>query len=274
MPYLTEPEPTRGVAMTMLPGIRRITAQNPTPMTLHGTNTYLVDDADGTVVIDPGPDDMDHVDAIMAAADKTIVLILLTHAHPDHVGAVRELKTRTGAPVASFRTSADPEHRPDIALDDGSAIGALTAVHTPGHAPDHLCFARQDGLLFTGDHVMAWCSSVVPPPPRGNMAAFFASLQRLIARDDRIYLPGHGPMLPDPRPYVRELLARRMAREAEIESAVRDGLSDPVAIASTLYNKSNPVLRRAAERNVLAHLSKLVAEGRVSEPEAGRYVAR
>lgn len=273
MPYLTEPEPIRGEPQAVANGILRLTAANGGPMTYHGTNTFLLDEPDGIVVVDPGPEDPEHVDSIVGAGGGRIVRILLTHAHVDHVGAVKELQRRTGAPVASFHTSASPDHQPDIVLHDGSRIGSLTAVHTPGHAPDHLCFARPDGLCFTGDHVMAWCSSVVAPPPRGDMAAFFASLQRLIDRDDRLYLPGHGPALENPRPYVQNLLDRRMAREAEIEAAVQKGLSDPFAIAAILYHKSNPVLKRAAERNVLSHLSKLVAEGRVREVAADRFVA-
>lgn len=273
MPYLTEPEPTRGAPQEVLPGILRLTATNAGPMTYHGTNTYLLEEAGGIVVVDPGPEDRAHVDSIVAAGGGKIVRILLTHAHADHYGAIGVLQQRTGAPVASFHISASPDHKPDISLHDGARIGSLAAVHTPGHAPDHICFAREDGLLFTGDHVMAWCSSVVAPPPRGNMAAFFASLQLLIDRNDRLYLPGHGPALPDPRPYVQNLLDRRMAREVEIEDAVRKGLSDPSAISETLYHKSNPVLKRAAERNVRSHLSKLVAEGRLQEIAVDRFVA-
>ena len=273
MAYLTEPEPPRGVATEVLPGVSRITAGNVGPMTYHGTNTYILEEPDGLVVIDPGPEDSEHVDAIVAATGGKICRILLTHAHRDHFGAVKELRQRTKAPVASFHTSSEPEHEPDISLSDGSRIGSLTAVHTPGHAPDHLCFARADAVLFSGDHVMGWCSTVVSPPPRGNMVAFFASLQLLIDRSDRLYLPGHGPPLPGPRPYVQEILDRRMARELEIEAAVRKGLSDPYEIAASLYSKTHPVLKRAAERNVLSHLSKLVAEGRVKESGVTGYVA-
>lgn len=273
MPYLTEPEPPRGVTQEMLPGIHRITAANPSPMTLHGTNTYILEDKDGIVVLDPGPQDHRHVDAIMSATKGKVARILLTHAHIDHFGALPELQQRTGAPVASFHMSSDPEHTPDIPLRDGSKIGSLTAVHTPGHAPDHLCFAQDDGVLFTGDHVMAWCSSSVSPPPRGDMSAYFASLQLLIVRDDRLYLAGHGPALKDPRSYVQQLLEKRMIRESQIEAAVRNGLSDPFEIAATLYNKSHPVLKRAAERNVLSHLSKLMVEGRVKKDSSEHYYA-
>ena len=273
MPYLRELEPERGVARELQPGIRAITAANAGPMTYHGTNTYLLEEPDGVVVVDPGPADSGHVDAIVAATGGKVVRILLTHSHHDHFGAIRQLQDKTGAPVASFHASADPEHQPDISLFDGAEIGALTAVHTPGHAMDHLCFARADGVLFSGDHVMSWCSTVVGPPPRGDMVAFFGSLRRLIDRPDRLYLPGHGPALPDPQPYVGELLKRRIAREHDIEAAIRDGLSDPYEIAAALYRKANPTLKRAAERNVLSHLAKLVAEGRVAQIGPDRYAA-
>jgi glyoxylase-like metal-dependent hydrolase (beta-lactamase superfamily II) len=273
MPYLTQPEPPRGEPQDVLAGIRCLTAANPGPMTYHGTNTYLFEDSDGMVVVDPGPEDPGHVDAIMAATGGEIVRILLTHAHRDHLGALADLKARTGARVASFHASTDPAYAPNIGLVDGDTIGSLTAVHTPGHAMDHICFARADGILFSGDHVMGWCSTVVGPPPLGNMSAYFDSLQRLIDRPDRQYLPGHGPVLPNPQPYVAELLRRRIAREVEIVATIRDGISDPVEITAALYHKAHPTLKRAAERNVRSHLSKLVAEGRISEDGAGRYSA-
>jgi glyoxylase-like metal-dependent hydrolase (beta-lactamase superfamily II) len=251
----------------------RLTASNSGPMTYHGTNTYILQEPDGLVVVDPGPEDGSHVDAVVAATQGKVLRILVTHAHRDHFGAVRELQDRTGAPVAAFHESSDGDLTPDVGLRDGSRIGSFTAVHTPGHSSDHLCFARVDGILFSGDHVMGWCTTVVGPPPRGSMAAFFDSLENLIARDDRLYLPGHGPALPDPRPYVQEILRRRLDREREIEAAVRTGLSDPYEISANLYQKTHPVLKRAAERNVLSHLSKLVAEGRVREDGTGGFVA-
>lgn len=274
MAYLTEPEPARGIAQEVAPGVRRLTADNSGPMTYHGTNTYILDEPGGTAILDPGPDDANHVDAIMAATGGKIASILVTHTHPDHSGAVDDLRRRTAATVYAFHKSFDPDFRHDIGLFDGSRIGSLTAVHTPGHCSDHLCFAREDGFLFSGDHVMGWCTTVVGPPPRGDMTAFFESLRQLASRSDTVYLPGHGPALPDPVPYVEEVLRRRMMRETEIEAAVREGFSDPVTISASLYNKTNPVLKRAAERNVLAHLAKLVAEGRLKEDDAGGFFAR
>jgi glyoxylase-like metal-dependent hydrolase (beta-lactamase superfamily II) len=271
MAYLTEPEPPRGRATSVAVGVRRIVAPNSGPMTYHGTNTYLLEERDGLVVIDPGPADENHIKAIVDATGGRVARILLTHTHQDHSGAVAALRRATGAQVASFHRSSDPDIVPDLPLKNRCRIGALHTVHTPGHALDHLCFAREDGLLFSGDHVMAWCSTVVSPPPWGNMSSFFESLRLLIRRPDKIYLPGHGPALPFPQAYVQDTLDRRMRREREIERAVNEGLSDPVRIAGALYDQQNQTLRRAAERNVLSHLSKLNAEGRVMEKDAHWY---
>lgn len=271
MAFKTEPIPPRGMAIEVLPGILRITAENPGPMRYHGTNTYILEDGNDILVIDPGPDDPKHLDAIIAAAGR-VSMILLTHGHLDHSEGIRSLQEKTGAPLAAYRTSTGPYGIPDIPLEDGSRIGSLTAVHTPGHAADHLCFAWQDGILFSGDHVMAWCSTVVGPPPNGDMLGYFHSLQRLINRPDRVYVPGHGPLLHDPQPYVEELLRRRQDREQEILEAVGRGLHRPDDIRSALYNKTDPVLVRAAYRNVLAHLAKLVAEGRVKDLGGDTYV--
>jgi glyoxylase-like metal-dependent hydrolase (beta-lactamase superfamily II) len=261
MPFLTEPEPPRGQAIEALPGISRIVAANPGVMTYHGTNTWLIDGPDGVTVLDPGPDDAGHVADILRAAGGPIGLILLSHTHRDHVGAVPALKAATDAPVAAFRHSADPGFTPDLPLDDGDTVAGMVAIHTPGHAADHLSFARRDGILFSADHVMSWSSSVVSPPG-GDMGAYFASLRRLLARDDRLYLPGHGPPLPDPRGLVAEMLAHRTAREEAIAGALG---AEPVAtheLVDALYSQVHPTLRRAAERNVIAHLLKLEGEGR------------
>lgn len=260
--FLREPEPTRGVALPVRPGIRRIVAANKSVMTYHGTNTYLINDTGGLIVLDPGPDEAAHVEAILAATDGVVARILITHTHADHVGAAPALKAATGAPIYGYFASANPEFVPDVPLADGDRVASLTAIHTPGHAADHLCFAADDGLLFTGDHVMSWSTTVVGPP-KGDMTAYFASLRLLLARDDAIYLPGHGPALPDPHPYVRELLRYREEREEAIASALA-GPAPMTAgeIMARLYGKSDPMLRRAAERNVNAHLLKLEAEGR------------
>ena len=154
-------------------------------MTYWGTNTYLIEGPDGLTVLDPGPDDPAHVAALLAAGPVT--RILLSHTHHDHLGAVAALRERTGAPVHAWHSPSVPVG-PFEPVRDGDAVAGWTAVFTPGHAGDHVCFAR-DGVVFSADHVMGWSSSVVSPPD-GNMAAYVQSLRRMLARDDRLYLPG------------------------------------------------------------------------------------
>jgi glyoxylase-like metal-dependent hydrolase (beta-lactamase superfamily II) len=265
--FLTEPEPQRGVPQTVAEGVQRLVARNPSKMTYHGTNTYLIADGAEFYVLDPGPGtDPAHLDDIMDATEGRIHMILLSHGHTDHFGALSDLRARSGAPVAAYRTPMVPQITPDIPLDDGDRIGPFVALHTPGHAPDHLCFARDDGVLFSADHVMAWSSSVVSPP-NGNMAAYVRSLSRLLERDDTLYLPGHGPALHSPRAYVEELRRRRVTREEEILVLVRKAPISTIALRAALYSKSDPVLQAAAERNVIAHLAKLQSEGLVSQDD-------
>jgi glyoxylase-like metal-dependent hydrolase (beta-lactamase superfamily II) len=263
MNHLSETEPPRGQPTEVAPGVRRIVAGNPGPMTYHGTNTFLVDEADGIVVIDPGPADRAHLEAVLAATGGRVARILLTHSHADHLGNLADLRAATGAPVWARA----PEARPDVAPEDGARIGGLTAIHTPGHAPDHLCFAGADGVLFTGDHVMGWSTTVVAPPPRGDMAAYVANLERLLARDDRLYLPAHGPAIPAPQAYLASLIERRHDRERAILRALTRGPSESGEIAGRMYAAVPPGLRRAAELNVRAHLWKLAAEGLVVETD-------
>lgn len=267
MPFLTEPEPERGANLPIMPGISRIVAANPGPMTYFGTNTYLIETEQGLVVLDPGPEEHpDHVDAIMRHTDGKIALILLSHAHHDHFGAVAELKARCDAPTVGFTTSIDERFTADITLKDGEVIAGLTAVHTPGHAADHLCFAVKaangDRVLFSADHVMSWSTSVVSPP-NGDMKDYFNSLDLLLKRDDDVFLPGHGPELRDPRALVGEMLKHRMARENAIADKLREGPASTHTLMDTLYSQVNPRLRRAAERNVLAHLLKMEVERKV-----------
>jgi glyoxylase-like metal-dependent hydrolase (beta-lactamase superfamily II) len=267
MPFLTEPEPERGTVQPVLPGISRIVAPNPGPMTYFGTNTYLIDTVDGLVVLDPGPEEHpEHVEAILRATGPNVALILVSHTHHDHVGAVPALQEATGAPTVGFRDSGSDSFAADIKLADGDVIAGMVAIHTPGHASDHLCFAlpAKDGtaVLFSADHVMSWSTSVVSPPG-GDMGDYFASLRLLLDRTDDVFLPGHGPKLPKPRELVREMLTHRMAREQAVVAALTKGAAGTYTLMDTLYSQVHPRLRRAAERNVLAHLLKLEAEGKV-----------
>jgi glyoxylase-like metal-dependent hydrolase (beta-lactamase superfamily II) len=276
-PVLTEPVPAYGAVIAVHPLVRRIVAQNPGPMTCHGTSTWIV--GTGRVaVIDPGPDDAAHRRALLAAlAGETVTHVLVTHGHHDHSAGASGFAAAVGAAVLGFgradatRTvsvgAGHPPFLPDAQLADEEAIEGpgwrLTALHTPGHASDHLCFALAGtGILFSGDHVMGWNPSMVSPPD-GDMAAYVRSLRRLLGRDDRVFLPGHGPAITDPRGHTEALLAHRLAREQAVLAAVASGHATPSAIVPHLYGELPEALRRAAGRSVLAHLLKLAAEGRV-----------
>jgi glyoxylase-like metal-dependent hydrolase (beta-lactamase superfamily II) len=267
MPFLTEPEPERGALLPVMPGVSRIVAANPGPMTYFGTNTYLIETEDGLAVLDPGPEGHpEHVEAIIRSAGSPISLILVSHTHHDHIGAVPALKQATGAPTVGFSVTGDDSFNADIRLADGDRIAGMTAIHTPGHASDHLCFAlpSSDGtaVLFSADHVMSWSTSVVSPPG-GDMQDYFASLRLLLQRTDDVFLPGHGPPLPEPRNLVREMLTHRLMREQAIQRKLSQGPAGTFVLMDALYSQVHPRLRRAAERNVLAHLLKLEAEGKV-----------
>jgi glyoxylase-like metal-dependent hydrolase (beta-lactamase superfamily II) len=275
MTFLTEPEPNRGARLPVLPGISRIVANNPGPMTYFGTNTYLIDTPEGYAVLDPGPENHpEHIDAILRHTEGRVALILVSHTHHDHVGAVPALQAATGAPTVGFHTSAIEAFNPAIKLDHEDSIAGITALHTPGHASDHLCYAlpgaNGDKILFSADHVMSWSTSIVSPPG-GNMRHYFDSLNLLLARDDHVYLPGHGPLLRDPRNLVRAMLTHRMLREQSIARKLADGPGDAISIMEALYAQLNPKLKKAAERSVLAHLLKLETEGKaVREGEVWR----
>ena len=267
MAFLTEAEPEYGAKLPILPGVSRIVANNPGPMTYFGTNTYLIDTDQGTVVLDPGPDEHpEHVDAIMRHTGGQVALILISHTHHDHVGAAASLKEKTGAPTVGFRVSGLDTFDADIKLADGDSAAGMTAIHTPGHASDHLCFAlagkNGQKVLFSADHVMSWSTSIVSPPG-GDMKDYFDSLNVLLKRDDDIYLSGHGPVLTEPRELVRAMLAHRVMREGAIAEKLREAPATTYALMDTLYSQVNPRLRRAAERNVLAHLLKMEIEGKV-----------
>jgi glyoxylase-like metal-dependent hydrolase (beta-lactamase superfamily II) len=266
--FLTEPEPSRGHALPVAPGIRRVVAANPGPMTYHGTNTYLLEWPGGVAVVDPGPDDPAHVRHLLEAAGGPVRAILLTHTHRDHVGAAAALREATGAPVHAWHEPADPSLTPDSRLQDGQEVGGWRALHTPGHAADHLCFLRAGGVLLSGDHVMGWSTSVIGPPG-GDMTEYFASLERLLAVDASLYLPGHGPPVHGPRPFVSSLLEHRRAREAAIIAVLGPEPAPASAIVAALYPALEASLLRAAERSVTAHLHKLRREGKAAQRDEG-----
>ena len=253
------------------PGMARVLARNPSAFTFTGTQTYLVGTSE-IAVIDPGPDDPAHVEAIVeTAAGRPIAAILCTHTHRDHSPAARLVADATGAPIIGCTPLAlenlgpradaafDGEYSPDRVLGDGEAIEVdgrpLTAVATPGHTSNHLCFAWGDAL-FTGDHVMGWSTTVVVPPD-GDMAAYMASLEKLRGREDRIYYPAHGPAVTKPRQYVRSLIGHRMQREKQILRLVSEQARDIPDIVANAYPGLDPRLVAAAGGSVYAHLVDL-----------------
>lgn len=271
-------------------GLRLVRAPNPSPMTHTGTNTWLVGDGE-VAVIDPGPEDEPHLDAILAALGpgERVGHILVTHAHRDHSPLARRLAARTGAPVCAAGDMAgrrrpvmarlaeagrveggegvDAGFAPDIVLEEGDIVSGpgwrLTVRATPGHTADHLAFAWGDAL-FSGDHVMGWASSLVSPPD-GDLAAFMASCRRLAATPPRVCYPGHGDPVTDPAGRLDWLIAHREAREAQILAALAAGPGrTPRALAEAIYTETPPALLPAATRNVLAHLIALWEAGRVS----------
>lgn len=270
---ITEPVPPYGAVLPIHPRIRRVVAPNPGPMTCHGTSSWIV--GRGRVaVIDPGPDDPGHREALRAAvAGETVTHVILTHGHQDHSAGATAFAASVGARSWGFGGAARQPFVPDVAIDDGAVLEGpgwrLTAIHTPGHASDHLCFALAgEGILFSGDHVMGWATSIVSPPD-GDMAAYMASLERVLTREETLYLPGHGPAIGDPRAHVAALLAHRRAREAAVLAAVRAGHGTAEAIVPHLYPGLAEGLHRPAARSVLAHLVKLAAEGTIILNQAG-----
>jgi glyoxylase-like metal-dependent hydrolase (beta-lactamase superfamily II) len=282
IPFTREMAFAYGEAQQVSPLVRRVVARNPSLFTLHGTNTYLL--GRGRVaIIDPGPLLREHQTALRRAlGGETVSHILVTHRHLDHCEGAAALAQETGAVLAAAGSGAptaalpghhqeegvDPAFAPGVILRSGNRVEGpdwrLEVLATPGHTSDHLCFALpQDGILFTGDHVMGWSTSVVIPPD-GDMRAYVASLRLLQARDDRAYLPGHGPAINAPHPYVTALTAHRAEREREILAAIGAGRHHIAGIVQAVYADVDPRLHPAAGLSVLAHLRALVAEKRLT----------
>jgi len=265
--------------VSMEPLVRRLLAPNPSPFTYTGTETYLVGRGE-VAVIDPGPDLPEHVAAIVAATEgERVKAIMCTHTHRDHSPAARAVQAATGAPIVGCmaltleddgpRADAafDPDYRPDRVLADGEEVSGsgwtLEAVATPGHTSNHLCFAlRESKALFSGDHIMGWSTTVVSPPD-GDMAAYMRSLDKLIARDDRIYYPAHGDPVTDPQRFVRAIATHRRQRERQILDLLEQEAQPIPAMVAAMYRGIDPRLHGAAGRSVLAHLIDLEARERV-----------
>lgn len=279
-----------GVAQALDPLVARVLAPNPSPFTYTGTQTYLVGSAD-LAVIDPGPDEPAHIAALIEAiGGRPVAAILCTHTHRDHSPASRALKAATGAPIVGCAPLAlddlgpradaafDSDYAPDRVLADGETVSGegwtIEAVATPGHTSNHLCFAlRETGALFTGDHVMGWSTTVVAPPD-GDMADYMASLDKLYAREDRVYYPAHGPEIERPQRFVRGLIGHRRQREGQILRLLKEDVTAIPAMVARMYVGLDPRLNGAAGRSVLAHLIDLRARGLVAgEGERWRMAA-
>ncbi|MDZ4087361.1 MAG: MBL fold metallo-hydrolase [Tabrizicola sp.] len=274
--------------MTSDPPIRQLLAPNPSPLTGKGTNTWLVGASD-LAVIDPGPRDQNHLDAILRAVGpgQRISHVVVTHAHLDHSALAQSLSAATGAAIHAFGTATDGrsprmtrlapslsaqgegldrDFQPDHRLADGQRLDgpdwSLTALHTPGHLGGHLCLALGD-VLFSGDHVMGWSTTIVSPPD-GDMADYMTSLDRLAARRWRRFLPGHGDPVTDPAARLAALAAHRRQREAQILLALEEGAAQISELTRRVYRDTPANLLPAAERNVLAHLIDLEARNLVA----------
>ncbi len=274
-----------GELIRVSPLVRRMIAPNPGPFTFTGTCTYVV--GNGRVaLIDPGPDSEQHVAALLATlSGETITHVVVTHTHRDHSPAARAIRAATGArivgcarhvpvqdaPSGRLDASHDLDHAPDVEMRDGDVMSgdgfSLEAVATPGHASNHLCFALpEENALFSGDHVMGWSTSVVSPPD-GNMAAYMASLDKLRARSEAIYWPGHGNPVREPERFVRGLATHRRQRETSILQRIAAGDETIVAIVERIYVGLDPRLKGGAGLSVLAHLEDLVARGAVTSSD-------
>jgi glyoxylase-like metal-dependent hydrolase (beta-lactamase superfamily II) len=263
------------------PGIARVLAHNPSAFTYYGTQTYLIGERE-VAVIDPGPDLPEHIDALeQAIGGRPVVAIMCTHTHRDLSPASRPLAERTGAPIIGCAPLAletvgpradaafDGDYTPERVLADREAIHVdgkpVTAVATPGHTSNHLCFAHE-GALLTGDHVMGWSTTVVFPPD-GDMAAYMQSLDKLRQREDRVYYPAHGPAVTNPQQYVRHLAGHRMQREKQVLRLVGEKPRDIADIVANAYPGLDPPLVTAAGGSVFAHLLDLERRGLVERQQ-------
>jgi glyoxylase-like metal-dependent hydrolase (beta-lactamase superfamily II) len=296
IPFDQKLELPPGQVEEVAPGVRRLLCNNPSPFTFKGTLSYIV--GRGRVaIVDPGPDDADHIAALLnAVKNETVTHIFVTHTHRDHSPAVPAIKAATGAIVLAegphrparalnigeaprLDASNDFDFRPDRALADGEIVDgpgwSLEAVTTPGHTANHMAFAlKGSSILFSGDHVMAWSTPVVAPPD-GAMGDYMASLAKLSRREEQTYFPGHGPAVRNAPRFVAAYILHRKAREAAILRHLGKGESDIPSVVTAIYSGLNPRLIKAAGFSVLAHLEDLVARGAVDTEGppsiAGRY---
>lgn len=274
-----------GQVEEVAPGVRRLLCDNPSPFTFKGTVSYIVGRGE-VAIIDPGPDDPRHIAALLdAVRNESVTHVFVTHTHVDHSPGAARVKEATGAPTFAegphraarpihigeakrLEASADSDFAPDHPLSDGEVIAckgfAVEAIATPGHTANHMAFAlKGTGLLFSGDHVMAWNTSIIAPPD-GAMSDYMHSLDKLLHRSERVYLPGHGGVVRDAPDFVRQYIAHRHAREAAILAKLHAGAAGIPELVRAIYVGLDPRLEGAAGLSVLAHLEDLVARGFVA----------
>ena len=281
IPFLTEPEVDYGAVVEMAPGLRRVMANNPSKFTYRGTGTYIV--GQGRVaIVDPGPDDADHVAAVLAAVDgEQVEAMLITHTHRDHSPASRAVAEATGAPAYGFgphpaadtddgksEERGDTDFAPDMAVVHGDVVEgpgwSFECLYTPGHISNHVAYRWREATgVFTGDHIMGWSTTIIPPPD-GNMTDYLASL-RLLADSpgDRAYWPTHGPPVTEPQALVEALYAHRLDRERQILECLATGPQTIAEMVGAMYADVASELHEPAARSVLAHLIAMVGKGRV-----------
>lgn len=280
IPYVRDMAFRYGEVDQVSPLIRRVVANNPGPFTFHGTGTYILG-RDETAVIDPGPADDAHLEALLRALDgERVAAILITHSHADHSPLAGPLAERTGAAIygladpaaGSAEEEAQGDFRPHVSVADGQTIAGpgwtVEALFTPGHASNHVCYALQEEhALFSGDHIMGWSTTVVSPPD-GDMSAYYASLDKVAARDFSTLWPTHGPPVTAPAPFIAAYRAHRHERERQILKAIASGHDTIAAMVPVIYAAVDPRLHPAAARSVLAHLIHMSATRVVAaEPE-------
>ena len=277
-------DPAYGIAVPVAEGVQRMTVNNPSAFTFHGTNSYIVGEK-SVAFIDPGPEDEAHFNALMAALEgRELTHIFVSHTHRDHSPLAARLKQATGAVIVAegahraarplhegeknpFAESSDTDFVPDIALADGESITGngwtLTALHTPGHTANHAAFALDGtGIVFSADHVMAWATTIVAPPD-GAMSDYMRSLDKLLMRQDRLFLPGHGGPVTEPSAFMRGLRAHRRMRETAILARIKAGDRSIGDMVKVIYRNTDPRLHGAAALSVLAHLEDLIEKGEV-----------
>ncbi len=275
-------QPAYGTAVKVAENVQRLTVNNPSAFTFHGTNSYIVGDR-SVAVIDPGPEDEAHFQSLMRALEgREVTHIFVSHTHRDHSPLAKRLKAATGAVTVAegphraarplhegernpFAESADSDFVPDLALGDNESVTGdgwrLTALHTPGHTANHAAFALdRDGIVFSADHVMAWATTIVAPPD-GAMSDYMASLDSLLERDDRLFLPGHGGPVNDPAAFMRGLRTHRRMREKAVLTRIKAGDRTIAEMVKVIYRSTDPRLHGAAALSVLAHIEDLIEKG-------------